>query len=154
MHVEGLGHIVLRIHKQGVSGDLLSSLQAAIDGATQQKFAQAIASLICAAREPAHAKAGHRVARQPLALSVGKTLRVDLCRAERVVAQDALGLRRVGEYIDRTDAASAVLLGEAMEVFVQRGHAALEVLPVVDGRVEWQVIKHAAPCGGPASVQP
>src|SRR5450755_2033683 len=88
MHIEGLGHIVLRIHNQGVCCDLLSSLQAAIDGAAQQKLAQTLASLIRSTRKPAHAKAGHWVSRQLLTLGFGKTLPVDLCRAERVVAKD------------------------------------------------------------------
>ena len=79
----------------------------------------------------------------------GETLRVDLCRAERVVAQDALGLRRLGEYIDRADATSTVLLGKAMEILIERWHAALESLTIVIRRIERQVVKHAAPCGVP-----
>ena len=73
---------------------------------------------------------------------------------ERVVAQDAFGLRRLGEYIDRADATSPVLLGKAMEVLVERRHAAFETLTVVDRGIERQVVKRAAPCGVPASGPP
>ena len=90
--VESLGNIVLRVHKQRVRGDLLPRLQAAIDGAAQQKLAEPRASLIGSTRKPSHPKAGHRVSRQLLAFDFSKTLPVDLRGTERVVAQDALRL--------------------------------------------------------------
>jgi hypothetical protein len=59
------------------------------------------------------------------------------------LATDALGLRRIGEHVDRTDAASAVLLGKAMEILIECRYAARESLTIVDRRVEWMVVKHA-----------
>ena len=118
----------------------------------QEQLAEAQPSLIGSTREPTHAKAGHGVSRQFLALGFGETLAIDFCRAECVVAQDTPRLRRLGEHIDRTDAAAAVLLGEAPEILVQRWHTTLEPLPIMDRRVEWLIVKHAEPCGGHASL--
>lgn len=154
MQIERFRDIVLRIHNQCIRRDLLSSLQATIDRAAQQQLAQALAPLICSTRQSAHRKAGHGVARQLLPLGFTDGLSVDLGRAECVETQDALGLRRVGEHVDRTDAASAVLLGKAMEILIERRYAALESLSAVNRRIEWQVFKNAEPCGAPVSGLP
>ncbi len=92
--------------------------------------------------------------RQLLPLCFTDAFCIDFGRAECVEAQDALGLGRVGEHVNRTDAASAVLLGKAMEVLIKCRYAALESLPVVNRRIEWQVFKHAEPCGAPVSRLP
>src|ERR1017187_7844824 len=152
MRVEGFGRFVLCIQEQSVGCNLLAGLQTAVDGATQQKLAQAPAALIRSTRQAAHAKAGNRITWQLLAVRIGKSLYIDFGRAERVVAQDQLGLPRVGQHVDRTDAAASVLLGKAADVLVERRYAALEPLPIVDRRVERQILKHAEPCGVPGSV--
>jgi hypothetical protein len=87
--------------------------------AAQEKLAQTLTPLVCSTRKPAHAKARNGVAWQLLALGFAQTLAVDLGRAEGVVAQDAFGLRRIGEHVDRTDAAPAVLLGKAMQILIE-----------------------------------
>jgi hypothetical protein len=41
-----------------------------------------------------------------------------------------------------------------MEVLVECGYTAVESLPIVQPRVERQILKHAELCGAPASVPP
>ena len=113
VQVEGFCQFVLRIHNQRAVRDLLSSLQAAVDRATRQQLAQDLAAPVCSARKPVHAKARHRKVRQLLALGFAQALAVRLRRAQPVVPQNALGLRRFGEHVDRTDAAPAALIGKA-----------------------------------------
>ena len=109
MQVEVFGSIVFCIHDQCIRGDLLPGFQAAIDGTTQQQLAEPLTLPIRPTREPAHAKAGHRVSRQILTLDLGEPPN-DFGRAECVVAQAALGLGRVRQHEDRADAASAMTL--------------------------------------------
>ena len=45
VHVEGLGHIVFRIHDQRIGCNLLPGLQASIDGASQQQLPKATTPL-------------------------------------------------------------------------------------------------------------
>jgi hypothetical protein len=143
MQVERRSLNVLRIHDQCIRRDLSSRLQATVHRAAQEKLAQALTPLVCSTRKPAHAKARNGVAWQLLALGFAQTLAVDLGRAEGVVAQDAFGLRRIGEHVDRTDAAPAVLLGKAMQILIECRYAAGESLTIVDRRVKWMVVKHA-----------
>ena len=52
-------------------------------------------------------------------------------------------MRRIGEHVDRTDAAPAVLLGKAMQILIECRYAAGESLTIMDRRVKWMVVKHA-----------
>jgi hypothetical protein len=92
--------------------------------------------------EATHAKAGHGIAWQLVALSLRQLLAINLSCAEGVVAKDQSGLCRVREHIGSADAAAAVLLGESLDVLIQRRHAAQEPLPIMNGRVERQFFKH------------
>ena len=154
VHVEGFGSVVLRIHDQCIGSHLLPCLQAAIDSTAQQQLAEPAALLVRSTGESAHAKARNRVARQFLALCLGEPLPIDFGRAQGVVAQDSFGLRRARQHEDGADAAAPVLFGETMEVLVECGYTAVEPLPIVQPRVERQIVKHAELCGAPASVLP
>jgi hypothetical protein len=110
--------------------------------------------VIGAACKPPHAKARHRVPWQLLAHRFAELQDIDFRSTERVVADDAFGLRRVGQHIDGRDAFAAVLLRESMEILIERRDAARNALSIVDGRIERMILKHAAPCGGPGSALP
>jgi len=56
--------------------------------------------------------------------------------------------------MDRTDAATPVLLSKPTDAFVERLYTAVEPLAIVNCRVEWQVLKHTEPCGSPGRALP
>ena len=99
-------------------------------------------------------KAGNGVSRQLLAVGIDKSFGIDFGSAERVVAQNEIGPLRIGQHVDGTDAAAAVLLGKAGDVLVQRRHPAFEPLPIMDGGVEREIVKHVGLFGAPESVPP
>ena len=82
---------------------------------------------------------------------IDKSFGIDFGSAERVVAQNNVGPRRIGQHVDKTDAAAAVLLGKAGDVLVQRRHPAFEPLPIMDGGVEREIVKHVGLFGAPES---
>ena len=149
--VEAPRGVVLGIHDERVRSELLANLQATIDRAAQKQLAQAAALLIASACQSAHANARNGIAWQSLSVRVRQTLDADFGGAERVVPKDLRGRRAVDQHVGRADALLAVLLGESLEVLVQRRDAAIETLSIVHRRVERLVLKHAAPVGVPAS---
>ena len=99
--------------------------------------------LVATAGQASHAKAGDGVARQSFAVCLREVLYVDLSGTERVVAQDDGWRRRIDQHVGSTDALAPVLLGEPLEVLIQRWHTAVKPLPIMDGLVETLLLKHA-----------
>lgn len=149
--MEGCGCIVLCIDDQRVRCDLLSGLQASVYGAAEQQLAQSAALLIRSAGEPPHPRAGHRAARQLLALRLGEPVCIDFGCAQGVISEDGFRLHGVGQDENRTDAAATVLFGKALDVLVQQRNAAFESSPIVKCGVERRMFQHAVRCDVPGS---
>lgn len=126
---------------------MLPRLQAAINGAIDQQCAQPASLLARATSKAPQAKAGHGVAGQLLAVGGSESHVVHLGGTERVVAEDLFGPHSVCEDADRADTVAAMLLGKAADAVVQRRHATLEPLAIMNREVERHVLKHAGPCG-------
>jgi hypothetical protein len=140
--VERLDDLVLGIDDERVGCYLLSRLETSIDRATNEKFANASALLVGPAGEAAHAKAWHRIPRQSLSIRFSQSRDINLGCTECVEAQDERRRSRVDQDIDRTDAPALVLLGVSADVFVQRGHSAMEPLAIMNRRIEGVLLKH------------
>jgi|GEM_PF-4441571 len=109
MRIKGFGLIALGIHSQSICGDMGTSNQAAVYGTGEQSFTKAAPLFIGATGEASQAEAGHWIVGE--FFPVGQQRGIDFGGAEGVVAQDSFRCTVFDQYIHRTNATLAMLIG-------------------------------------------
>lgn len=141
--VKRLRLFVLRIDQKGICANMVFGLETSVDSKADQHVAYTASMVFNAPREAPQAKARDRMARQLSPLGLTELFHTNVCRTQRVEAQNFARLGATNQYKNRTDALCALLRRVFVQKRIKRWFATPKVGAVMPLGVKKLFLKHA-----------